>query len=256
MHIYTAIEDKVESVQLSTETQQEVTQLLSAEAEHELLSKLFITHNDEADCNEFVYRYRTDTVDSKLNVGDYLVKMNAGTLVAMSAAKFESEYLHTGCDVKQTAVKSLAAVVVERLGIAEFTVDAVKAAIPDAWISDKKITVDLKDACLNAVEGLDILLNGLFASEKFTAESTITLDFSNSTTDQFNIFNLIQLDTMRGIFTRLNKDPRKQITALTFVGTGDAPSAVADSVTEAQFYNWVDGVRSTTGVASNSAITR
>lgn len=86
-HKYTNIEADVEVVQLSTETSAEITKLLTNEAAKELLASLTVTTNEAKECNEFTFRYRSETVTQNLKIGDYLVKLNTGLLKVYTEAE-------------------------------------------------------------------------------------------------------------------------------------------------------------------------
>ena len=264
-HVFTAVEDKVTGWQLSSETQNEIIEALSKEAQSGLLAKLSMTYNKNADCNEFVFRYKSDSNESTLSVGDYLVELNTGNLVVKSAKDFEANYMHTDCDPIQNHNQSIVDAVIGLFkdhGVATkdaYTIQNVSAAVHSAgWFDRDKniITLKLNDQALKDFNDFEILYKGAVHAEGIDENTTVVLDLTNNATGNSNLFNLIALQQLLGIFRRMDKTQRARLTSIKFNANGDDYSAVATSVDEATWMDWIDDIRDVTGIKRNSAVTR
>lgn len=264
-HVFTALEDKVTGWQLSSDTQAEIIDALSKEAQAGLLAKLAMTYNKNTDCNEFVFRYKSDSNESSLSVGDYLVALNTGTLVVKGAKEFESNYIHSDCDPVQSHNQSLVDAAISLFkdyGItsqADYTIQNLAVAIQKAgWFNSEKnvITIKLNDQALKDFDSFEILYKGAVHVEGIDENTSVVLDLSNNTTGNPNLFNLIALQQLLGIFARMDKTQRARLTSIKFEADGDDFSAVATSVDEATWMDWIDDIRDVTGIKRNSAVTR
>ena len=264
-HVFTAVEDKVTGWQLSSETQNEIIEALSKEAQSGLLAKLSMTYNKNADCNEFVFRYKSDSNESTLSVGDYLVELNTGNLVVKSAKDFEANYMHTDCDPVQNHNQSIVDAVIGLFkdnGVATkdaYTIQNVAVAVNGAgWFDKDKniITLKLNDQALKDFDDFEILYKGAVRAEGIDENTTVVLDLTNNATGNSNLFNLIALQQLLGIFTRMDKTQRARLVSIRFNANSDDYSAVATSVDEATWMNWIDDIRDVTGIKRNSAVTR
>lgn len=259
MHTFTALEDKVTGWQLSADTQNEIIEALSAEAQAGLLALLKITYNADEECSEFVFRYKSNTLDSELKVGDYLVQLNSGEFVKKSASEFEANYLHTDCDAKQTVTKVFKDAVMEKFSVTadQYTIQDLPAILEAAGVynaTEDKIVLDLRDLGLNEFSGFEILYKAAVHMASVKDTTTVKILLGNTSEASINLFNLIALQNFQGIFARMDKTQRARLIALDF--TGNPTSAIAASVKEATWMDWVDDIRSVTGISRNSAVTR
>lgn len=276
---FTHLEEKVEALQLSPASQSAIVKALGAEAAALLLTKLAVDYSTTKGCYEFVFRYKTDTVESNLTVGDYLVRLNTGSYVVRTEEQFLQDYIHTAVDPiipvedQKTPKKAL--------------VDFVKAFYPgagiededdltpealqqisnglSAWYDPEKNVFDIKFTDCSIVDptGLVDIMSAFPSASFMNDQTTFTLNFNNGAYHEGdpntkpNQFNYISLQLLEGELKKLSKDMQKRLVGITFlsVKTG-SPSAVAPSVTDAQWLSFCNGVMAFSGITTSTAIKR
>ena len=217
-HVFTAVEDKVTGWQLSSETQNEIIEALSKEAQSGLLAKLSMTYNTNTDCDP-IQNHNQSIVDAVIGL-----------------------FKDHGVATKDA-----------------YTIQNVAVAINGAgWFDRDKniITLKLNDQALKDFDDFEILYKGAVRAEGIDDNTTVVLDLTNNATGNSNLFNLIALQQLLGIFRRMDKTQRARLTSIKFNANGDDYSAVATSVDEATWMDWIDDIRDVTGIKRNSAVTR
>ena len=276
---YSHIESTVEAVQLSADSQYEVVAALAKEAEAGLLSTLNIEYDSTSKCYQFVFRYKTDTVESTLVVGDYLVRLNEGNYIRCDEATFEERYLPTFQDADampahpQSPKGALVAFIkafYPDAGInseADLTADKLQTIVDGlkAWYNEETDTFDLKfcDCSITDPSGLADLL-AAFPKASFIKDTTVfTLNFNNGAwhegdpNTEPNCFNYAGLQSLIGELKQVDPDYAKRLVGITFLSVGhNAPSAVAASVTDAQWDDFVTNAMAITGVKARADIKR
>lgn len=275
IHRYKHIEADIDVYKLAADSQAEITDVLSKQAQYGLLSELHITYNSDVGCNEFSFRYKSQTTLSTLTVGNYLVELNDGTYIVKDASTFETEYIDVDCEATQAVIQSVDEAIlglVEKdmtdLGLTSTTeLDATAySKIVEklsSWKKGNVVTINLVSCGISEPVGLNKLLTA-FAGASFVDENTtFTLNFNNnkaSTTYpvvSINLFNLIGLQQFIAEFRKVEKEVAAKVTAMTFISEDeDGISAVGTSVSESQWLDWIDDVRAVTGINSNKAISR
>lgn len=276
IHTFKNIEAEMTGWCLSADTQTEITEALSKAAQNNMLSKLIVTANEDTGCNDYTFRYKNASIDSTLSAGDYLVKLNTGEYVAYSKEDFEATYVHTDCDPTITITKSPKQALVDfvkayypQAGInSEEDLTSAKLSVVaenlKSWLKNGVFDIKFTDCAITDPTGLAELLATFTGASFITDEVKFTLNFSNGAYNSDtepntnpNLFNLIGLQQLYGELRQLKSSVLKRLIGITFQSVGhDAPSAVAPSVTEAQFYDWVDEIRGIAGITTNSAIKR
>ena len=276
---YTHQESVVQAVQLSNETYKVVVEALGKELANGLLASFQATWNSTDRCYDIIFRYKDSTTDSSLVTGDYLVQLNTARYVVFDQETFEADYLPTYMDEAampkhpQTPMESM--------------VTFIKKYYPDAGVND---VGDLTSANLGKVlEGLKEWYNaeadqftihfdhcgivdptGLadffaaFPQATFIKETTTyKLSFVNGDVQEEdantenNLFNYAGLQILLGEFNKLDSAYAKKLVDLDFSSQDDiAPSAIANSVTDAQWSSWCQEVMSVTGITSTGFIHR
>lgn len=274
---YSHQESVVQAIQLSPDTCPAISQALGDELEKGLLNTFQAEYSSTDRCYTYVFRYKTDNVDSTLEIDDYLVQLNTGNYVVRDAETFEAEYMPTYKDedvmpeVPKTPKKSL--------------VDFISKFFPDAGItdesqltSDKLLTVaegledwydaeqdvmDIKftDCSITDPTGLSDLLKA-FPQASFIKETTkFTLNFNNGAwhegdpNNDNNCFNKAALDILIAEIKKC--DTAKRLIGITFMSVGhDAPSSIAPSVTDSEWLNFCSEAMGCTGIASVGDVKR
>ena len=275
---YSHIESIVDAVPLSSDTQTDVVSALGEAAVDGLLNTLNIEYSSSDRCYNFVYRYKTDSTESQVRVGDYLVRLSEGNYVVCDEEEFEQRYLPTYQDQDvmpphpQTPKESL--------------VTFIKKYYPDAGINspadlteDKLGTVaeGLKDWYNEDLDTFTVHYNhtgmidpsGLadvfkaFPRASFIKDTTkFILDLSNGDVQEGdantenNCFTYGALQTLVGEFKKMNKSVVKRVTSITFEGRSGAPSAVAPSVTDEQWNSFADEIMPLTGITARNQLKR
>lgn len=89
---FTHVEDTVEAVRLMADTQAAVIEALAPEATSDLFARFHVDFDEAEGCIAVVFRYKTDSTESTLMKGDYLVKLSTGRFVARTEEDFLKEY--------------------------------------------------------------------------------------------------------------------------------------------------------------------
>ena len=256
-HKYTNIEADVEVIRLSPETSAEVTTILVNEAARELLASLSIVYNATLECNEFVYRYRSETRNQTLNVGDYLVKLNTGLLRAYTPKDFEGDYKHNAaCEEGElTVTKSVLAALQERYGVTD--IKDIASKLTEVYDeTNNTLVVNFTNLALVDPTGVGSVLKAIFDSGKIPATATYVLNFNNTSDENRNRFDLTGLQLIIGEINTCENAQRRSIVGLTFIGENMATSAVSSVVSEDDWVDYIEDVRRATGIKRNSAIKR
>lgn len=95
---YTYSEAQVTAVQLTATNYAEILDLLGGDVKKGLLAECTANWNSDTSSYDFTFRYKSNSVVSKLTLGDYLVALNAGVFKVMTATEFESAYSVSGDD--------------------------------------------------------------------------------------------------------------------------------------------------------------
>ena len=276
---YTHVEESVEAIQLSTETQSDIVSALAAEAENRLLKTLEIEYNSAVGHYEFAYRYQTETVPSNLKSGDYLVRLNAGNYAVYSAEEFESEYLNTSIDTKipesdkqspKQALVTFVKTYYPEAGVeteADLTSTALSQVVEkvSSWYDAENNTFDVKftDCSITDPSGLAELLKAFPGASYMNDDTTFTLNFNNGcfqendANNKPNQFNYIALQMLVAEIRSLGSKLAKRITGISFRSMREgSPSAIAASVTDAQWESFVTTVQSLTAINSFNNVSR
>ena len=274
---YTHQESIVQAIQLSSDTYPEIVTSLGRELENGLLATFNATYNSNDQCYEFTFRYKTDSVESKVTVTDYLVQLNAANYVVRDAKTFEQEYLPTYKDEEvmpdhpQTPMGAL--------------ITFIKSFFPDIVIEDSKLSEEQLAQVLEGVKswydaetdqfnvafsncgiidptGLADFLKAFPRASYIKDTTTYILDFHNGKADpngnnQSNMFNKAGLDSLVGEMKKLDKNIVKQLTHINFSSLeSTVHNAIAPSVTDAEFTQFCTDIMSVTGIKSTGDIKR
>lgn len=256
-HKYTNIEADVEVVQLSTETSAEITKLLTNEAAKELLASLTVTTNEAKECNEFTFRYRSETVTQNLKIGDYLVKLNTGLLKVYTEAELNGIYKHSSqCEEGELEVtKKLIDALFERYNVSD--IKDVAAKLSEAYDSETNtIIVDFTNLAVTDPTGMGEVLQAINDSTVVSDTTFYQINFGNTSDTNRNRFDLTGLQLIIGEINTLLKLQRKHINGLTFVGQNGAKSAVSTVVLDDDWVDYIADVRAITGMPKNSSVKR
>lgn len=258
---YTHIEEYVEAVQLTPETQETVVKAFNEPASRLEFSKLNIVYNVQEACYEFVFRYKEDSVDSTLKVGDYLVRLNQGNYTAMTEADFKAQYIHTAVDpiIPAADIRTAKGAVVEFIqayfpsagikseeDLTEENLRAVSNGLL-SWYDAPTNTFHVKfnDCGMVSFQGFADLLKAFPAANFMKDDTVFVLEFPNGNYDPTsihktpNMFNLIALEGLIGELKKLSPEILRRVVGIDFLSYKDGtPSAVAPSVTDEQFYDW------------------
>lgn len=85
-------ECQVEAMQMAPDTSADIVTTLAGEAGKGLLANFSATYNPSTNTYDTTYRYRTESTDKTLTIGNYLVKLNSGEYQVMTAEEFLAEY--------------------------------------------------------------------------------------------------------------------------------------------------------------------
>lgn len=271
------IESTVSAIQLSPETQYDVLMLLGAESEQHKLITLHMEFDTSQNCIIFTYRYLEDTVDSKLELGDYLVRLNAGNYVVMSEEEFNSQYI--------PVYKDQDLIPPSPLTVAEATLQFLHTKYPDdfstidditteklvpvveafrPWYNKETNNFDIKftDCALIDPAGLNNVIKVFPEATFIQNDSTFSLNFSNGNygnpKQQQNLFNYTALQTLIKELQKLDSNFAKRITSFNFMSAdaGITHNAIAPSVTDDQWESIVTLLMSVTGVKKRLNIRR
>ena len=272
---YTYLEEKVEAIQLSPNTQLEVIKALVVDLEGSLLTKLSVEYSSTSKCYEFTFRYKTDSVESVLTVGNFLVRLNTGNYVVRSAEEFLKNYLNTSVDPiipedqKQSPKQSIVSFIKKFFpdaGInteADLTPEAMKQVVEGmkGWYDAKNDVFDIKFCDCGIVDptGIADMMKSFPQASYMKDTTTFTLNFNNGAWKEGdpniypNQFNYIGLQQLVGELKKIDTATRTRLTAVTFMSVKqNSPSAVAPSVTEAQWNAFCDEMIRVTGVKTST----
>lgn len=276
-YTYSHQESEVPAIQLSTDTCPDVSAALGKELEKGLLTTFQAEYDTANRCYNYVFRYKTDSVDSTLEPTDYLVQLNTGNYVVRDAETFAADYIPTYKDedvmpeVPKTPKKALVDFIAKfypDAGITsedQLTAEALKTVAEGlkAWYDAESDTLDLKFTDCSIVDptGLADLMSA-FPQASFIKETTkFTLNFNNGAwhegdpnTDN-NCFNRAALDILVAEIKKC--DDANRLIGVTFMSVGhDAPSAIAPSVTDDEWLSFCSDLMSCTGIQSVGDIKR
>lgn len=257
---YTHIEEYVEAVQLTPDTQDTVVKALNEPAGRLELAKLHVNYNVSEGCYEFVFRYKEDSVDTSLNVTDYLVRLNNGNYAAYSEEEFKKQYINTSIDPiipaqdTRTMKEALLAVIKQTLPSlnvesADDLTPEILAAVSNgliAWYDTPNNIFHAKfnDCGLVNFVGLADLMLAFPKANFFNDETKLILEFNNGLFHEGDILcqrNQLNLISLQGLISELKKlpeDVRKLLVGIDMMGMPGSQSAVAPSVDDENFQNW------------------
>ena len=277
---YTHTEHKVDAVRYTKETRVQVLKALADEAELNKFS-MFNAAPDSAVGGDFVitFRYLTDSVNSVLTVGNYLVRMNRGNYKVISSEEFSKRYQHTAIDTvpdvdeiksPKQALVNYASTYHADLGItkvSDLTQDKIIAlaeALKDTWYASSNNNFDIKftDAGIVDPTGLADIINAGVNASFVNDDTSITLNFTNGTWSSSkgpehvpNSFNYEALQELLGELHYMTPKTQRRIIAVNFKSLKDeAPSAIANSVTTEQWSSFCAQLRAITNITNNSSI--
>lgn len=272
---YTFLEDKVEALPLDEQCNSKIAALLGNELELGMLSSLKAVFNREKNVYEYVFRYKSETIDKKLLAGDFLVQMNDGCFVCQAASDFLAKYGYTGADLQPvdgglTIAEALAALLnpeaepqsgdepltgdesteTEAVVVSVDTVKTLLAENAEAFDNEtKKYTAKLNDANVVSFTGLDVFVAAAAAlAAEANEEAKLVLDFSNEADATPNLFDGIALQKLIAELKKLSAEERALLVGLNFSG------AVQQSVSADLWDKFSKDIVALTGISSNSAI--
>lgn len=268
---YNHVESVVEATQLDANTQYEVAQALGNEAVSGLLSTLRIEYSSTDKCYNFKFRYMTDTTESTLAAGDWLVKLNEGNYIKCDNDTFIQQYLPTYQDEQvmpahpQSPQQSFLAFVQAKFPDLNIQTDAdltteKLAEVAEglkSWYDDKndRFIIHFDHSAMVDPTGLGDILAKFPAASYFTDATLFTLSFNNGSVadggpiNENNCFTYAALQSLIGELKKLKSSTVKRIYAITFLGNNDAHSAVAPSVSDDQWSSFVDAACNLTGTS-------
>ena len=273
------IESDVTAIKLNSASTGEIGKLLGKEAALQMLATFSAIYSEAEACHNYSFRYKDETIDSKLVPGDYLVKLNTGKYVARTPESFESEFIYTDDDIvpidAKTPLYSFTAMVTKKyvdLAIKDqedclARMNLVVEKLRD-WYTTRAnlITLDFSNYAMISPVDLHHIINPFGKATYMNGDTQITLNFNNVGPESRNVkdldrskinsFNLVGLQELIGELKLVDKEVRSKITSASFVGTLGAPSAVASSVTEGQWLDIIDELRNLTGISRNASVTR
>lgn len=92
MSSYTHVNNEVEALQLTKETKADITKALMEALSLGNICELTVTSDPLLDSTIITYKNVNSTNAFTLNTNDYLLKLNTGDYVVMTASEFESNY--------------------------------------------------------------------------------------------------------------------------------------------------------------------
>ena len=274
---YTHSESIVQAIQLNAETSSAVSQALGNELVKGLLATFNVTYNSNERCYEYTFRYKTDSVDSILTSGNYLVQLNTATYVVRDAATFESEYLPTYEDEAlmpdnpQTPMEAIITFIKKYFPTIEVDdkldsdqMGKVLESLKTWYDSEKnQFTIHFNHVGMIDPTGLAELFAGFPQASYMNESTTFILDLSNGNVQEEdankenNIFNYAALQSLYGELMKLDSAVVKRLVQIDFSSKdGDAPSAIAPSVTDAQWSTFCTDVMAISGITSTAGFKR
>ena len=272
------VEDRVQAACLSSDNHLAIADVLRKECINGQLNKLSMVYNENKGCMEFSYRYKSESTDNALSVGDYIVRKNTGAYEVREATDFLSEYIDITqdptVDAPQTPAQSVLSFLqatypdagiksVEDLHngtIAQLLVDGLAS-----WYDSATDTFDIKftDCSIVSPLGLNALLSAMPRASYMTDETKFILNFNNGAyhdgdaNTHPNLFNYIALQELLGEIKDLPVAIRRRLTGISFMSQKKGvPSAIAPSVTTDQWIQFLTDIMKITGIASASDIRR
>lgn len=273
-------EATVDALQLNPENQYDIVEALTTEAVNAKLSLLNIEFSTADQCYVFTYRYLTDSKDTSLAVGDYIIRTDAGNYKVMAAADFELRYMDSYKDADampanpKTPAKALVDFAISSypdVGIkstADLTGDKLGKLVNamSSFYQEPldQFTFQFHDASIVDPAGLAELINKIPKADFMKDTTHFFFNFNNGAAapgeknNQPNCFNRAGLDALYGELKNLDDRYKKNLYGLTFRAEGDggALSAVAPSVTDEEWNEFCDNVMSNTGITIRNNIKR
>lgn len=87
------VQAEVEAIQLSAATQNDILTALSAASSDGQFSTFSFAENSETGCADITFRYKTDSTNSVLSAGSYLVKLPTGQFTVRTADEFNASFV-------------------------------------------------------------------------------------------------------------------------------------------------------------------
>lgn len=266
------MEETVEALQLTSETSNEIAELLGKEIACGALATCNIVYNKSLECYNFSFRYKTSTVEQKLNKGDYLVQLNDGNLSAMSRSSFLELYSDETNDpeVDESKVQSIKGAVVKFIkdnysdiavnteeDLNNDTVAALVEKLQDWYNADSNIfVIKFNDKGLTSFEGLADVLNMFITKASYMNDNTkFILNFSNGLDPEGtpNLFKTIALQMFPRQIKDFEQGRRRKLIGINFTAASDDYySAIAPSVSDDTWKTFCSDATTVTGVSSSA----
>lgn len=275
MNNYKYVEETVNAVQSTPDTQRTILKVFGDAASKRLLSKLNFSYDANTRTYNIVFRYKSSTVDQTLSSGDYLVELNSGLCTSMPKDIFETQYVNTSIDPlipaseQQTPAQALVAYIrqyhptIEVTSVEDLTEDNLEK-IADAlvsWYDPEKDIFEIKftDAGITDPTGLASLLMS-FPKLKFIKDTTtFILNFNNGTHDDGfgypNQFNRIALELLIGELRKISTDAVQKLRGITFIAMKQR-EVIPPSVTETIWEQFRTDAMAVSGIVAKDAIRR
>lgn len=252
---YKNYEDYVEATQLTPASQATVVKALNWPATRLELSKLEIVYNVSEGCYELVWRYKDESTDTTLNVGDYLVCLNNGKFTSYTASEFNKQYFNVSVDEiipaqdQQTVEEAIINYVKAQLGVdvEEITPAIMKSvanATADNYDSVKNIyTIKLSDMGLCDPTGIANVINSWTKAAFLNEDTKFVINLGNgfggdNGFNKDNRFTQIELMLLVRELKQVPVDFVNRIESFDFQGVNGHVSAVSASTTDEMWENF------------------
>ena len=269
---YTHQESVVQAVKLDQDTTSDISAALGGELTKGLLASFQATYNSTNKCYEYTFRYKTDSVDSNLTAGNYLVQLNTSNYVVRDAETFEEEYLPTYEDEAlmpsnpQTPMQAMITFIKKYYPDIEITGDTLDSVQLGqvleglkSWYNEEadQFTIHFNHTGMVDPTGLADFFKAFPQASYLKDTTTYVLDLSNGgvvesdANTENNLFNAAGLDQLYGELMKLDSAVVKKLVKLDLSSVDDtAPSAVAPSVTDSQWLEFCTNVMSISGITT------
>lgn len=283
---FTHIEESVNAIRYSSETQSLALEVLGEQVAALLMSKFLAEQDLISGMFNVTFRYKTDTVEQTLTDGNYLVQLNAGQFVVMTEEDFTKSYTNTSVDPiipvsKQRIFEdvmfeyfnsmSLGVTVSKDDYVTKETAAKIAEVLVPLWYVSNENTFYIKchDAGVVDPTGLGKTMDYMkdFTPEGLNENTTFIISFNNGdyadmeeeeehAEHQINLFNYIGMEKIIGELRLIDETIRKRITGIQFLSLkAGVQSPIAPSVTEEQWESFISQVQELTS-ATRSNIKR
>lgn len=276
---YTHLEEKVEALQLTSDSVDTIIRAFAEPVARMEMARMDMVYDQANMTYTFYFRYNSQSTDSTLAADDYLVRLNDGTLQAMTKQQFEDSYVNTSIDPIVPWQ--------DRQSIKESIVSFIKAYFPAAGIDTEADltpeilqqvangTVNWYDAAADVYElkfndcgilspiGLFDILKAFPGAVFIKDTTTFKINFGNGMSqnpekdfNKPNYFNKIGLQELMGEIKKMDVAIARRIVGLDFIGLNGAKSAVTPSVSDREWTDFCTDITAMTGISSSRQIRR